>query len=135
MNILIIDWMNLVKRYIYTSELAELEVGEVTQKLTYSILNRIDKLFFLTKPDLVFICSDCGFNKRAAGIVEGYKQNRKKYKSLTVEEREKSYREPYQDFRRYTRDLQQEKLSGYEHPRPVGTVRAEPGRALFILHK
>jgi hypothetical protein len=37
MNILIIDWMNLVKRYIYTSELAELEVGEVTQKLTYSI--------------------------------------------------------------------------------------------------
>ena len=93
MNILIIDWMNLVKRYIYTSELAELEVGEVTQKLTYSILNRIDKLFFLTKPDLVFICSDCGFNKRAAGIVEGYKQNRKKYKSLTDEEKEKSYLE------------------------------------------
>lgn len=91
MNVLIIDWFNLIKRYINSRDLADLEVGEVTQQLTYSILNRLDNLFFIAKPDLIFICSDNGFNKRAAGIVEGYKSNRKKFKTLSEEEREKSY--------------------------------------------
>ena len=91
MNVLIIDWMNLVKRYIHSKGLAELEVGEVTKELTYYILNRLDKIFFTTKPDMIFICCDNGFNKRAAGLVAGYKANRKKFKSLTEEERERSY--------------------------------------------
>lgn len=91
MNVLIIDWFNLIKRYINSKDIADLEVGEVTQQLTYKILNRLDNLFFITKPDLIFICSDNGFNKRAAGIVEGYKQNRKKFRTLAEEEREKSY--------------------------------------------
>lgn len=91
MKALILDWFNLIKRYTYSYNLEEMEPGEIIDNLTYSILNRIDDVIYNTKPDIIFICSDSGFNKRAASLIEGYKANRKKHKTLSEEEKEKDY--------------------------------------------
>ncbi len=91
MRVLIIDWFNLVKRYTYNHKLEEMEPGEIIDKLTFNILNRICDCIYKSQPDLIYICSDNGFNKRAASTIDGYKANRKRVKSLTDEEREKDY--------------------------------------------
>lgn len=91
MRVLIIDWFNLVKRYTYSYKLEEMEPGEIIDKLTFNILNRICDCIYQSQPDLIYICSDSGFNKRAASAIEGYKANRKRAKSLTDEEKEKDY--------------------------------------------
>lgn len=91
MRVLIIDWFNLIKRYTYSHDLSELSIGEIVDQLTNSILNRISTLMYLVKPDLICICSDSGFNRRAANVVDGYKANRKRQKSLTDKEKETDY--------------------------------------------
>jgi len=91
MRVLIIDWFNLIKRYTYNYKLEKMEPGEIIDKLTFNILNRICDCIYQSQPDLIYICSDNGFNKRAASVIEGYKANRKRVKSLTEEEREKDY--------------------------------------------
>lgn len=88
---MILDFFNLLKRYLYSTNLAELEQGEIVDKLTTHILNKILDCAYKIQPDLIFICSDNGQNKRANSIVKGYKSNRKKIKTLTEEEKEKDY--------------------------------------------
>ena len=89
MKILIIDWFNLIKRYNY--QLEDTDDGTFIDEISTNILNRLLNCVSQHKPDLTFVCSDCGFNSRAASVVSGYKKNRKKHKSLTEEEKEKSY--------------------------------------------
>lgn len=91
MRVLIIDWFNLVKRYTYTYNLEDMDPGEIIDTLTTSILNRVCDCIYQTKPDLMYICSDSGFNKRASAVIDGYKANRKRAKSMTDEQKEKSY--------------------------------------------
>lgn len=93
MKIVLLDFFNLIKRYTYRveTEFSDLTDGEVISNLTSYILNRIDSILNEVKPQLLYICSDCGFNTRAASVVDGYKANRNKQKSLTDEEKEKSY--------------------------------------------
>lgn len=91
MRVLIIDFFNLVKRYTYSYKLEDMEPGEIIDKLTFNILNRICDVIYESQPDIIVTCSDSGFNKRAASAVEGYKANRKRSKSLTDEEKEKDY--------------------------------------------
>lgn len=93
MKIVLLDFFNLIKRYTYRveTEFSDLTDGEVISSLTSYILNRIDNILNEVKPQLLYICSDCGFNTRAASVVDGYKANRNKQKSLTDEEKEKSY--------------------------------------------
>lgn len=91
MKYIIIDWFNLVKRYTYSRDISNLDEAELISDITINIINRITDLVNEHKPDLVYICSDDGYNKRAAAVVGGYKSNRKKMKSLTEEEKEKNY--------------------------------------------
>lgn len=91
MKYLIVDWFNLVKRYTYAQDISKLDEAELVSCVTVSIINRVTELISEFKPDLVYICSDSGYNKRAAAVLNGYKSNRKRAKSLTEEEKEKSY--------------------------------------------
>lgn len=91
MKILIIDFFNLIKRYSYQLDIVSLEQGEIVDKLTVFILNKITDCIYQTQADLIFVCSDDGQNKRAKGIISEYKENRKKAKTLTEEEKEKDF--------------------------------------------
>lgn len=91
MKLLIIDWFNLVKRCLYTNDLQQVEFGELVDTMTFAILNRLSSAIKNNNPDLVIICSDNGRNTRAQALVSTYKANRKRAKSLTAEEKEKSY--------------------------------------------
>lgn len=90
MKVLVIDWFNLVKRYMYR-EPVESEIGELIDTVTFTVLNRLCDLYQQTCPDIMMICSDLGFNARAKSIVSDYKANRKKGKTLTEAEKENSY--------------------------------------------
>ena len=91
MNILIIDFFNLIKRYTFLLEEVPNE-GEFYSDITTKIINKISNSIDTYKIDLFFICSDSGFNKRANSILGGtYKANRNRVKSLTQEEKEKDY--------------------------------------------
>jgi 5'-3' exonuclease len=96
MKIAIIDWMNMIKRYLsvysYSSNnIEEFDFGEIIDTVTFSVLNKLCDIIYEIKPDLMFICSDLGYNKRAQSINSEYKANRKRAKSLTQEEKEKNY--------------------------------------------
>lgn len=93
MQHVIFDWFNLVKRYTHVQSLSELDEAEIVTKVTYGLLNNISNIIIENKPDVVYFCSDNGYNKRAKAIVKNYKENRKRMKSLTEEEKEKSYLE------------------------------------------
>ena len=94
MKVLVLDFFNLVKRYLYTSKLTDLEDSELIDIVTTNILNKINVLVHNFSPDFVYICSDNGNNRRAMAITGGnYKANRKRNKSLTEEEKEKNYTE------------------------------------------
>ena len=88
---LIVDWLNLVKRYTYSRDISSLDEAELVTGLTVSLINRITDLVSELKPNLIYICSDNGYNRRATAILSGYKSGRKRFKSLTNEEKEKSY--------------------------------------------
>ena len=92
MKVLILDFFNILKRYTYAYDITKYSEGELIDKLTFNILNRICDTVNILKPDVVFICSDSGRNKRAIALSSGtYKANRKRSKSMTDEEKEKSY--------------------------------------------
>lgn len=91
MKYLIIDWFNLVKRYTYSQDISDLDEAELISSLTINLINKITELISEFKPDMLYICSDNGYNRRATAINSDYKSDRKKFKSLTEEEKEKSY--------------------------------------------
>lgn len=90
-NVLIVDFFNLVKRYTYGGSLADLDEAELINRITVNILNKINSLVLETNADIVYVCSDSGVNKRALSVNSNYKADRKRAKSLTDAEREKSY--------------------------------------------
>lgn len=94
MKVLIIDFFNIVKRYTYAYDISKYGEGDLIDRLTFNILNKICDTVGSLNPDIVYICSDMGKNRRAIAITGGqYKANRKRNKSLTEEEKEKDYME------------------------------------------
>lgn len=91
MKVLILDWFNIVKRYLYNYNVEEVDMGELIDTMTFSVLNKLCDVYKATSPDLLFICSDSGYNRRAKAIISDYKGNRKKGKTLSEEEKENSY--------------------------------------------
>lgn len=91
MRYLLLDWFNIIKRYTYSRPIESLGEGELKNDLTITLLNKLSSVMFDLKPDMIYICSDHGFNERANSIVKNYKGNRKRFKSLNAEEKEKSY--------------------------------------------
>jgi len=90
MKYFIIDWFNLIKRYIHSQDISNLDEAELISGLAVNIVNRITDLINEFKPDMVYICSDNGYNRRATAILKDYKSDRKRFKSLTDEEKEKN---------------------------------------------
>jgi len=90
-KVLIIDFFNLIKRYTYGGSLADLDEAELINRITVNILNKINSVVLEVNADIVYVCSDSGVNKRALSVNGDYKANRKRAKSLTDVEKEKSY--------------------------------------------
>ncbi len=87
MNILIIDWFNLIKRYTYLLDDTPIEDGEFYEDITSRIINKVMKTVNEYHVDLLIVCSDLGYNHRANSLLSGeYKANRNRAKSLTQEE-------------------------------------------------
>lgn len=93
MKILLLDWFNIIKRYMYQQSLEELEYGDLIDTVTFMVLNKLCDVYKEVNPDLLVICSDSGYNRRAQSVVSGYKANRNRAKSLSKEEKETSYTE------------------------------------------
>lgn len=87
-KILLIDWNNFIKKYSATGNLYEVSKNELTGVIMPRIMNNISKILTNLSPDMVFVCTDNGVNRRAKAIYSDYKANRGKAKSLTDEERE-----------------------------------------------
>lgn len=99
MNVLIVDFFNLIKRYTFLIDSAEeLDGGEFYSDVATKIVNKIVKTCDEYKIDFAIICSDLGFNRRANSVLSGeYKANRVRAKSATQEEKEKYYVEKLKD--------------------------------------
>ncbi len=93
MKVLIIDWFNILKRYTQQQALEELDYGDLIDTVTFMLLNKICDVSKELFPDLIVICSDSGYNRRAQSVVDGYKANRIRPKSASKEEKEKNYEE------------------------------------------
>ena len=89
MNVLIVDFFNLIKRYTFLIDSAEeLDGGEFYSDVATKIVNKIVKTCDEYKIDFAIICSDLGFNRRANSVLSGeYKANRVRAKSATQEEK------------------------------------------------
>ena len=84
----------MIKRYLYTyssDDLHDYDFGELIDTVTFQVLNKLCDIVQEKHPNLVYICSDLGYNKRAQSINSDYKANRKRAKTLTEEEKETSY--------------------------------------------
>lgn len=91
MNVLLIDFFNIVKRYTFLLEEIPDE-GEFYSDIAGKVVNRICKIVDDYRIDFIVVCSDLGFNRRANSILSGeYKATRNRAKSLTQEEKEKDY--------------------------------------------
>lgn len=88
MKILIFDWHNFIKKYSYVGNLYDINKDEIIGAVIPRLINNISRILQNISPDIVFVCSDSGINKRAKAIYADYKANRGKAKTLTDEERE-----------------------------------------------
>lgn len=93
MKVLLIDWFNIVKRRLYVKDIETTDIGDLVDVMSTDIINIFYRLYTELRPDLIVICSDSGSNVRARNIVEEYKANRKKGKTLSEQQKENSYME------------------------------------------
>ena len=94
MNILIIDFFNLIKRYTFLIDdcALSMELGTFYDDVTTKIINRLMNTVNQYNIDMIIVCSDSGYNHRANSILNGkYKANRNRAPSLTQEEKESNY--------------------------------------------
>lgn len=89
-KVLVIDWMNLVKRYMYHGEDC-IDLSTFIDDHATKILDRFTGILRKYPFSFAIICSDNGQNKRAKAILSEYKANRNKQKTETQKEMERSH--------------------------------------------
>ena len=72
MKILIFDWHNFIKKYSYVGNLYDINKDEIIGAVIPRLINNISRILQNISPDIVFVCSDIGINKRAKAIYADY---------------------------------------------------------------